>query len=297
MPPVQHDNKITRYYEDGRFIHRFRQSWCNTYMDCPERARMEMLDEIERVENDAACVGTALHAAFEHSINYIGYDGIILSHDDVIATFIEEWETLNRELDIQFIKRKPAQAQLYGERCAESFGRFVLPYLDPFATEVPFGPVRIYEDEHRIIEITGSIDYIDALKGPIDWKTAGREYQRWEKKRWAIQPTFYNCGLRHLGVTGLVSPYSGEPYGGPFDDWNYCVFVDNNKPEPQWVHVERPSSWDVWLVDQLLPIAHQLEALETLRTPVWPKRDQHALCSPKWCPAWDRCKGAHVMLP
>jgi hypothetical protein len=26
----------------------------------------------------------------------------------------------------------------------------------------------------------------------------------------------------------------------------------------------------------------------------WPMNDQHALCSPKWCPFWDGCKGSHV---
>ena len=44
-----------------------------------------------------------------------------------------------------------------------------------------------------------------------------------------------------------------------------------------------------WLVERCLGIAALLEAA----VPTWPKNDNHALCSPKWCPAWSTCKGAH----
>lgn len=292
MPPAQHDTPVTRIGDDGRYIHRLRQSWVNTYMDCPERARLEMVGGIVRVENDAACVGTALHGAIEHAIHYLDEDGLMLPASDVVELFNEEWDGLLRDLDIKFIKRNPDKARAYGIKCALSFANSVLPDLNPYACEVPFGPYVIYEDDVRVLEITGTIDYLDQIYGMVDWKTAGREYTRWEKKRWSIQPTFYGAGLRHLVADGGL-----KGYNGPLTDWFYCVFVDNKDPEPQWVQVGRDSTWDGWLVDQMLGIAYQLEAHHIGRTPAWVKRDQHALCSPKWCPAWDRCKGAHVKLP
>lgn len=302
MPPVKHDNTITKLGDDGRYIHTFRQSWVNTYMDCPERARREAYGLTVRTENDAACVGTAFHAAVEFAVNMFGDDGIQMDATEMVAEFDYQWTKLGLELDkagtpIQFVKRSELSARKYGHRMAERFATYTLPILQPWATEVPFGPIIVYQDEQRVIQITGSVDYIDKVLGIIDWKSAGREYVAWEKKRWAIQPTFYVPGMNERWVTDMVSPFDGSSYDGPRNTFTYAVYPDRlNPPEPQMLKVERGGEWDYWLVDQLKPIAEQLEATELHFLSEWPKRDQHALCSAKWCPAWSDCKGKHVNI-
>lgn len=302
MPPVKHDNAITKLGDDGRYIHTFRQSWLNTYMDCPERARREAYGLTVRTENDAACVGTAFHAAVETAVNDLGHNGLRYGPEYMVMEFDYQWDLLQTELEaagtpIQWVKRNERQARRYGHRMAERFATYTLPILDPWATEVSFGPIVIHQDEQRIIQITGSADYIDKQLGIIDWKSAGREYVAWEKRRWAIQPTFYVLGMNHRWHQGMVSPYDGSLYDGPHDTFTYAVYPDRlNPPEPQMLALQRPAKWNHWLVDQLQPIAEQLEATEAKFLTVWPKRDQHALCSAKWCPAWEDCKGKHVNI-
>ncbi len=290
MPPVKHDNRITHVRPDGRWEHRFRQSWLNTYFDCPERARREAYGEVDRVETDAANVGTALHYAAEDAIALLG-EGILLDPYEVQDLWQKHWDQRNAELDIEFVKRTPAASQRYGLRAAEAFGAQVLPHLTPFATEIPFGPFVLHEDEQRVITATGTIDYIDAVHGMIDWKTASRPYEPWEKQRWAIQPTTYKVGGATV-IPDLKSPWHDGPYNGPMGIWHYAVFPEAAQVKTQWIKCERiHDGWDGWLVNQLLPIAYQLEATERGDLPVWPLRDQHALCSPTWCPSWDTCKG------
>lgn len=286
MPPVQHDNAISHPSPDGRVIHRFRQSWLNSYWNCPERARREAFGLVERTENDAASVGTAFHHAAEQSVNYLGNDGIILGIGDVCELFDDEWNKMCDELDIRWVKRKRLGATAYGRKISARWAEHVLPTLEPFATEVPFGPIVIHEDAERIIQITGSIDYVDQRIGLVDWKSASRAYTEWEYQRWATQPTFYDLGFRHRVAEGLTG-FGGAEYHGPSGQWNYCVMPDRPDPMPQWVPVQRGPQWDGWLVEQLLDLSYQLEA----DLPSWPKRDQHALCSPKWCPSWGDCKG------
>lgn len=287
--PVQHDPTITKRGDDGRWVHTFRQSWLNTYMDCPERARHEEAGTIERIENDAACVGTAFHAAVEDAIA-LRADDVLLGGDDLVDLWDAHWADLEDQHEIAFVKRSRKGAIQYGHRVASRFADHVLEWLDPFATEVAFGPIVLHEDDERVIQLTGTIDYIDRTLGMVDWKTASRAYEAWEKQRWAIQPTVYAEGLATLHAQGLVSPFHGDTYGGPLSDWHYCVFPDRAQSAPQWVRVQRPTQWNPWLVEQLLPIARQLES----QTAPWVARDQHALCSPKWCPLWATCKGKHL---
>lgn len=320
MPPAQHEDNIMSVDPDGRLRFRFRQSWVNTYMDCPEKARRLAWGDVPRVENDAASLGTALHYAIEDAIDLMMEDGIVVDVDGMIELFNVNWDRMQEnivekidgelqwtarspEQEIQWVKRTHKSATVYGQRCAARFAEHTLHVLDPFATEVPF-KVTIYEDEQMVIEITGTIDYLDQSLGLTDWKTASRRYQPWEYRRWAVQPTFYTLGLRELVQTGeLRAPeqwHMPHPtYTGPTDTFLYAVYDDNGTKAgpPQLVQVTRDPTWDAHLVDVLKPIADQVRLTNEGHLEGWPKRDQHALCSPKWCPAWDTCKGRHVTLP
>lgn len=299
--PVRHGNGTTTlghppmaHGADGRWVHTFRQSMVGTYLDCPERARREIYGLVDRVENDAASVGTAFHAVAEDAVNLLGEDGIQISADDCVDLFDVHWDQMCNDMDIQWVKRKHPAATKYGRKIAHRFGEHVLGQLEPFAVEVGFGPIQIHEDETRVIVITGSIDYVDQRLGLVDWKSASRLYEKWEKQRWAIQPSFYDYGFR--AVVDEMVGYDGEPYRGPLGEWNYCVFPDIKQPEVQWVPVTRTPAHTDWLREQLVGIAQQLEATEAGYLTEWVKRDQHALCSSRWCPAHSSCKGVHVEI-
>jgi hypothetical protein len=286
--PKQYDPTVTRLQGDGRYLHKFRQSFVGTFMNCPDSARHDMIGSFQRRNTDSTAVGTAVHAVIEEAVGDLMEHGVVLGVPELVELWHDKhWPEQIEHGDIQWVKRKPEAAARYGQRCIESFGTYVLPELDPLGTEVNFSDLEVWSDDRRTIVIGGTVDAIvrDAL---VDWKTAAQEYKRWEYDRWAIQPTFYHYALRHAPE---MDQYRRQMEN--LGTWRYVVFPDDPSPQPQVVELERHPEHDAWLVQQLLSIAPLLEA----DLDVWPKRDQHALCSPKWCSAWDTCKGAVVLSP
>jgi len=294
MPPVQHDNTIVHLRDDGRYEHRFRQSWVNTFMDCPDKARLDAFGPPTFVNTDATLLGTTIHSVIEHAIQVRMETGTCLLPSALREHFNIEWgRNLDDNPDMRWVKRKPTSALLYGEQVVNAFALHVLPFLDPLAYEVPFGPTIIHQDDKRVITITGTIDYVDRQMGLVDWKSGSQEYKQWERQRWAVQPTFYTAGWHSLTAPGGKYEAVDVP-----DDWHYCVFVDRRPgsvPQPQWVRVDRSHyGWSDWMTYQLIGIAKLLEATHAGHLDEWPLRDHHALCSPKWCEHWDECKGLWV---
>jgi hypothetical protein len=112
----------------------------------------------------------------------------------------------------------------------------------------------------------------------VDAYKSGFGGKAWEKERWAIQPTVYTYALHHLGYLEGDGPW-------PF---TYFAFAkDGRNYELQELTVYRHQGDFAWLIDKCLSHAQLVEAQLT----TWPKNDNHALCSPTWCPAWSVCKG------
>lgn len=278
-------------HRDGRREYRFRQSWINTAMICPERGRLEMIGAMPRRETDATAVGTAVHATFERVIDEFMRKGEWPEVWDILSVFDEEWQYMQDTTEIHWVKRKEKGAANFGARVVERWSRYMIPLLDPFATELAVPRTALYEDDEVILSITGTADYLDSKLGLIDWKTASRTYEEWEYHRWAVQPTVYTYGLAQMVKNGDKSV---EGYDGPIDEFTYAVFPDRAKGDiPQVFTVSRgPKEWG-WLAEQMLSLLPLIERPESR----WPLRDQHALCSEKWCGAWDRCKGRPLRLP
>lgn len=245
----------------------FSQSWLNTYFNCPEQARLEMVGEMPRIESDATAIGTAVHSGIEcvlgGATKLRGYDACIETFNDLAATPEFQWVQIkSQETAWNTIGR------LWDAWCEDIHPQ--LPYVDHIEHkfEIPLGD-RIW--------MRGAIDAIDEYGHVWDWKTAGRPYEAWEKERFAIQPTVYTAAVAQMGE------YE------PRDAWefSYAVMLKGGKASTQVVTVRRTQAhWD-WLAAQCASIVQLIEADLT----VWPLRDQHALCSPKWCKAWDKCKG------
>jgi hypothetical protein len=282
--------------DDGRWHHRFSQSWLNTAHTCPERARLEHDKEMPDDETDAANVGTALHTVAEVAVEMLRDDGIVLDVNTAVELWDREFEQLAAHPSFRYVKYSEKKAREFGHHCTILWLEEILPQLDVehSQTEKRF-IVPLVDDGERVIELSGSIDYVQSMIDAWDWKTSGRgDYVEWEKKRWAIQPTVYTYALAHergwltecddcegaASEAGCCRRFERSLY------FNYAVMSYDGA---QVLPIERgPEHWS-WLADQCTRLALLIER----EMPAWPTNDAHALCSPKWCPAWDACKGSH----
>lgn len=257
---------------DGNRIY-FRQSWVNEYFICPERARQTALCEPTDETNEAAALGTAMHAGIEAAM-----DGRADSPDAVfeIARF-----TLDSMYSLGLF--------VYDDLTPKKAHDYLRLWSQQLRTVSEFR--ELYDDAGKMTEQSfcvhvdtradgtemwweGTVDVVGSLY-LVDWKTSGRQYQAWEKQRWAIQPTMYAHAAERMGW--LHYPV----------DFRYVVFDKGAKP-PQVVQVQRGPEHAKFLTAQLWLVYDQ-----DWKRP-WPLNDQHALCSPKWCPHWEECKGLYV---
>lgn len=252
---------------DGRWHHKFRQSWLNTTDLCLERSRLEMDETMPKVDSDAACVGTAVHSAIEICL---ASGGVPLS--DMKELFNAEFSELSALPTFRWVKYTDLSARAWGELCLTSWWTEILPTLSFDAQLEESFVVPLVDSNERVIELSGTVDYVDRNKGLlIDWKTSGGgPYRAWEKQRWAVQPTVYTYAFTYKGVV---------------PDFQYVVMHPKGV---QRLDVVRTQGDHAWLAAKCVSMARLLEA----GLSQWPLNDNHALCSEKWCPAWASCKGA-----
>jgi hypothetical protein len=274
---------------DGRARYRFHQSWLSDTDLCLERARRGLVGELDETENDATALGTALHAAIEACMDAVLEYGESLDFDAVVQVGVEELDHLAESEGFRWVKRQRRGAHSYLARALRAWYGTVLPVLEPVATEVRIPPTVLYEDDRRIIEVGGTIDYIDAQLGLVDWKSGsphGWKGKEWEKERWSLQATLYTFAWNALQRGADVREWPPADVVVPF---TFVALLDNGTVHT--VSVKRRSTDWLWLRRKALNVAYQIERGTDV---AWPTNDQHALCSAKWCPAWDTCKGAHV---
>ena len=267
MPGIE----ITRM-EDGRMEVVPSQSWIGTFFNCPEQARHEMNNSLPRKETDATAIGTAMHAGIETVLR----DGLELTDGEIVA--IEKFEELAERPEFEWVQIKTHKTAVETvQRVYWSWANEILPHLpDPIAVEQQFD-LPFFETEKFVVRLKGTMDFVgNTPEGPEvwDWKTAGRPWETYET-RWKIQPTIYSWAL-------------AQEYGQDrVYDFVYAIMI-KSKQDVQVISTERDSKhWD-WLKMQLSSIIPLIEA----ELPHWPMRDQHSLCSPRWCTVYDICRGA-----
>lgn len=271
MPGIE----ILQDADGGPTTYVMSQSWLNTFQNCPEQARLEMCGQMPRVETDATAIGTAVHAGIETVL----CGGSSNEGEEVaLATF----SGLSKMTEFQWVSIKTPETALETiKRCYWAWWNEVYPQLgNTVAVEKEFTST-LWQGPDCTVLLKGTIDLIDEdPEGKpmiVDWKTANRPYEAWEKERWAIQPTVYSHAV-------------DEMYGGKYDEYEFTYAVMmKSRQDVQWVTVKRDARHWAWLREQTLAIVRMIEA----ELPMWPLRDQHALCSPKWCPVYAECKGAH----
>lgn len=285
------DISVPVFLEDGRRLHRLRQSSLKDIDICLERARRGMTGTMPKMESDAANIGTACHSGFEMALDGLMEDGTAYPYLVAREAAQDELTTLMSSPYWQWIKFSGEQdARWFVDTVLSEWYQKTLPGLKPLRMEHTFGPLTIYEDEFRVVQVKGTIDYLDE-RGIIDWKTGSRKHEVWEHERWDIQASTYTWAAVQ---EGLVMP--DDEGIVPFE---FQVFWRSRKytitHQPYIVH-RHQGDWD-FLRDKCLGVAQLIEAAYPSEGPPvltrWPLVDTHALCSPKFCPAWDTCKGVH----
>ena len=289
-------------YEDG--VLTLHQSDINNYITCPEQFRAVNglgggkppdpdFDNI-RIETDAATVGTVLHAVIEHDLSGTEFKtskkamahGRSIFGDlcaDYVANNIEyrtesfgtpdkALEALDKLVESWFFSE---EREYWHQRDPKGFDlehEFHIPFI---TLAEPKGVIRE-------VWLAGTMDVLDRAEHRIvDWKSAGRDYQRWEKQRWAVQPTVYTFAGETFGI---------DPHGVDGYRFDYKVFVRRGVQQAQTVTVYRGTGQWAWLVNVVNNIVQMIESPLLM----WPLRDDHALCGPRWCPIWSDCKGMWV---
>lgn len=273
---------ITQEEGSDRRVYRFHQSWIDTTDKCLEQARLGLIGELPQTESGEAALGTACHHAFEMAC--IDLEGVVAPEPWYRELAQDKFTELIAQPHFKWAKKKEAACRNYIDWVVTEFYNEVLPKLDPLAVEHYFGPHAVYEDDNVVIQLAGSIDCVDRRRGVLDWKTgskfswAGKD---WEKDRWSIQAAAYTFGA------------DMEGFGQEVDTSRFTFVVFRDDRQLQIVELERNEGHWLWLVEKMKAIVELAEA----QLSVWPKNDNHALCSPIWCAAWERCKGQFVSVP
>lgn len=269
--------------DDGR-TYWFRQSFIGEFLMCGHRA-MTKLDGLVDPPSDATILGTALHSAIEVELGARLAMPLVALKRSAMAEFVE----LAQDPAVRWVKDDYMTCIGFLENMVEAWHRsdvrqtlLLAAGRDELHPETPFDVPLVTTQINGTpihIRLEGRWDLCHAGVGLWDWKTAASPYKAWEKQRWAVQPTVYSHAAVELGL--LTYPTT----------FRFFVFPKRVKGcNPEVVSVTRDRGHSAWLATMLEPLvaAHMLGLTE------WPRNDQHALCSDRWCPAWEKCKGALI---
>jgi hypothetical protein len=266
------------YFKDGRWHHTWHQSDLKTLDMGPERAHLMWSGAVQDVEGDAAVLGTACHNAVEQLIKPL-YPGATPVHGD--ESHFELHEAFGHHLDdlvptITHWNSYKSKADLFklGTIKLDSWYEQVYPLLHPIDVEVGFDQV-LFEDDERVVRMTGRIDLIDDGLGLVDWKFPKRDYTRekWQYERWDPQSTTYCWATGRTEMTFYVM------YGA--------------QGEVSSMTIERGPQ-DFEFLRRKVEAASRLVEQSGLK--VWPLNDAGWWCSEKWAPCWSVCKGKTTAL-
>lgn len=266
---------------------------------CMEHLRLQTLASGPRMETDAATVGTCMHHAIESELR----EGPFNSEEEAVGwaageyiRVLEEYQESGASYVMSSFNNHTA-AVLALDRLVRSWyncdDRIALmashetPLVE-WHFDLPFSEVQVKKHGKKAevipVRLAGTADLVWSNQ-VWDWKSAGSEYKRWEYQRWGRQPDVYTWAAAQ---SGLIFPDAQGLY-----DFKFKVFVRRAEIRPpQTVDITRsPKNWE-WLGQTVDRVVNHMYNMG-LETP-WVMDDQHVLCSPKWCPFWDQCKGKFV---
>lgn len=282
---------------DSNGIH-LRQSDITAFMACPEQYRRTNFDPTYvGSESDAALVGTSLHALIAEELDNGFYDrqfDAACFALDYLRNAIESFELAGTPYNRESFKTDDKAGIFLANVCQDWFHseeRRYLQSVDPqdrlveWEFDVPFTTLG-----DTAIWLTGTSDLVLPRRNQVwDWKTAGRDYELWEKQRWAIQPTVYLYAAIHEGHVGMDA--NGLAH------FEYKVFQrgtlgDGGKADPKPGQTYPVTRSDASFKFLEKTVRNMVNMQLTLGTDVeWPLNDSGWHCSPKWCAFFADCKG------
>lgn len=271
------------------------QSDLSTLLQCPEQFRLRQLVEVGTFESDAAYVGTVTHAVIEHDIENV-FPSVSEAQQFGAETFLKGLEkfastpgTVYSQETFGTHQKAMASLAVLIESWWNTSERDMLTHMHPgdYQTEWAFDIPFLVLPDGRTIHLAGTSDLLLPEHNQMwDWKTASGPYQKWEKQRWAIQPTVY---LWAGAAAGHLQPSDAGLYR-----FDYKVLVRKAKPVPfETYTIYRSEANFQWLADQ---VRRQIRFMDKMGFEEgWPTADNHVLCSPRWCPFFgNTCKGTFV---
>ena len=258
-----------------------RQSWLDTALTCPNRGRLAIVRPDLDWEGDAAAAGTAMHTAIEGVLNGadIGTIGAAASQHAM---------DLIRSLPIEFKSFAGADELIHHARnCAEAWARDLYPIVAPLGVQATEAKFSFPAFTHRAwtIEFQGTCDLVPLTSNTLwDWKSSGSKWKQRDKQRSNVQSTIY--------ALAAVNGCFDREYHWPIE-FNFGVMVRAKGPAHGYaVTVLREAAHARWVerrvrqfVDMYLDLGLDNE---------WPALDEHYLCSQKWCPWYELCRGQHL---
>ncbi len=251
---------------------RLRQSWINTFLSCPEKARQERYKLVKQKESSDLLRGNAVHAALEFaggSPSVVELEDLHQLAEDYVHTYSSEVEVWRHEYDKLLDTVMANISVWYSELYIPGADRAEDPLLPAVSVEEPFEKSLGTRGNINLI-LTGTADWV-AEDGVIwDWKNPSRFYEPWEKKRWDIQSHAYCYALDKT-------------------EFKLCVLANG---QLQIIEIERTEQHK----NAFLELCWSMVPTIMSDAETWPQNWEGYHCSPLWCPVWQagKCRGEHL---
>jgi hypothetical protein len=250
---------------DGKLEVVVSQSWLNTYLECAESARRQFHEPDVDDTNEQHAIGTAMHTYAAARLN--GADESE-ARAKARAELVAAWRTIKK------VKIKTFDtAWRTAQEAIACWEQYIFPVIDPDLIEETLSAVIIEGPDVRVI-VEGTPDLYDMSRCMWDWKTTSQMWEWREHAKWDIQPTVYYFLLKENGY---------NPNG------NFVYFVYNKKTKThQIIDCHRNDSDVAWLRHQIEQAVSQLINYSDQE---WALNNQSWLCSDRWCPWYQTCRG------
>lgn len=246
----------------------FTQSWMKTFLMCPERGRRE-INQPTPSNNDATARGHAVHRYMETRLR----GG---SRADSVGAAMARLDHLTRLPDFEWIQvKRPETLDRHVMNLCVAFEAHVLPQVPPNGAVERSMEMRIGELHGWEVHLAGTPDYV-ARNVIWDWKSSARIWDKYETVNWDIQSSAYTWL-----ATGLLQEDIG--------DFTFVVGVVPHG-DLQIIDLHRTAGDWLWLKRQM---AQAVQLMDVMPNAEWPTNHQHWLCSARWCPHWDTCRGPY----
>ena len=250
-----------------------RQSWLGTMSKCPEQARQIWHGLVPESDSTSTAIGTAVHYGIEQCLSEVIRSQAPLSVEETTEAAMEEWGRKKEVIDRWNLSEKVGEDRV--QKNIIVWWNEVRPTVKPKAVEWDF-ELPLVVDQKPEIWLRGTVDCVQEHGMPVlDWKNPSRKpanFSNSDLKKWSVQAAAYTWAT-------VTSGMAAENTGFEFV---HLVKGEVHRTVTDYGPVEWAS---------LVALARSAGTLIAADLPVWPLRMEGWHCSPKWCGAWNSCRG------